>query len=203
MNFISRKENLKETLTITLEETKERGINTVLIVSTRDYCDLESLRFFEGNGLRVIMVTYQIGYMPQGVQLQLPDNKDIFEDARMIVHMGTGVLTGGGYIGVSTQRQTKVNSLDGRLSLIVPLIATRVTHTLKIFSHGIKVCSQIGRIVAGALLVNLYKKVALVAKSYVRRDTVRGFSPSILHITRDLKTYMVIEVPLTAEKLFF
>jgi predicted acetyltransferase len=50
LNFISRKENLKETLTITLEEIKERGIDTVLIVSTRDYCDLGSLRFLRGPG---------------------------------------------------------------------------------------------------------------------------------------------------------
>ncbi len=108
------KEHTEETLRIALEAAKERGIDTVLVSSTTGYCALEALKVFEGSGLNIIIVTHQMGYRAPGVQLMPAETREKLEEAGMIVHTGTDLLTGGVEVGMSRQRPAKSSALDGR-----------------------------------------------------------------------------------------
>ena len=190
------KEHTEETLRIALEAAKERGIDTVLVSSTTGYCALEALKIFQGSGLKVIIVTHQTGYRAPGVQLLPPETREKLEEAGMIVHTGTDVLTGGVEIGMSRQRPAKTSPLDGRLPHIVPPVTTVVAHVLRLFSQGVKVCPEIVMMAADAGLIPLEKKVVSVAGSHAGSDTAMVITPSTSNRIRDLKLHEIIVKPL-------
>lgn len=190
------KEHTEETLRISLEAAKERGIDTVIVSSTTGYSALEALKVFEGSGLKIIIVTHQTGYRAPGVQLMPQETRDKLEEAGMIVYTGTDVLTGGVEVGMSRQRPAKTTPLDGRLPHIVPPITTVVAHTLRLFSQGIKVCPEIVMMVADAGLIPLDKKVVSVAGSHVGSDTAMVITPSTSNRIRDMKLHEIIVKPL-------
>lgn len=190
------KEHTEETLKIALEAAKERGIDTVLVSSTSGYCALEALKVFEGSGLKVIIVTHQTGYRVPGVQLLPPEIKEKLEEAGMIVHTGTDVLTGGVEIGMSRQRPAKTSPLDDRLPFIVPPITTVVANTLRLFSTGVKVCPEIVMMAADAGLIPIDKKVVSVAGSHVGSDTAMVITPSTSNRIRNMKLHEIIAKPL-------
>lgn len=190
------KEHTEETLRIALEAANERNIDTVLVSSTTGYCALEALKVFEGSGLKVIIVTHQTGYRAPGVQLLPPETREKLEEAGMIVHTGTDVLTGGVEVGMSRQRPAVSSPQEGRLPFIVPPVTSVIANTLRLFGTGVKVCPEIAMMAADAGLIPIDKKVVSVAGSHAGSDTAMVITPSTSNRIRDLKLHEIIVKPL-------
>jgi hypothetical protein len=189
------KEHTEETLRISLEAAKERGIDTVLVSSTSGYSALEALKVFDGSGLKIIIVTHQTGYRAPGVQLMPSEIRDKLEKAGMVVFTGTDVLTGGVEVGMSRQRPVISSPQEGRLPFIVPPITSVVANTLRLFSTGVKVCPEIAMMVADAGLIPPDKKVVSVAGSHVGSDTAMVITPSTSNRIRDMKLHEILVKP--------
>ena len=190
------KEHTEETLRISLEAAKERGINTVLVSTTTGFSALEALKVFEGSKINMIVVTHQTGYRGPGVQLLPPETRAKIEEAGAIVHTGTDVLTGGVEVGMARQRPPKTAPQEGRLPYIVPPVSTVVAHTLRMFSQGVKVCAEIAMMVADAGLVPVDAKVVSVAGSHAGSDTAMVVTPATSNRIRDLKLHEILVKPL-------
>jgi hypothetical protein len=130
------------------------------------------------------------------VQLLPPETREKLEEAGMVVHTGTDVLTGGVEIGMSRQRPAKTSPLDGRLPHIVPPVTTVVAHVLRLFSQGVKVCAEIVMMAADAGLIPIDEKVVSVAGSHAGSDTAMVITPSTSNRIRDLKLHEIIVKPL-------
>jgi hypothetical protein len=189
------KEHTEETLRISFEAAKERGIDTVLVSSTTGYSALEALKIFEGSGLNVIIVTHQTGYRAPGVQLLPSETRDKLENAGIIVFTGTDVLTGGVEVGMSRQRPTISSPQEGRLPFIVPPVTSVIAHTLRLFSSGVKVCPEIVMMVADAGLIPPDKRVVSVAGSHAGSDTAMVITPSTSNRIREMKLHEIIVKP--------
>ena len=166
-----RKEHTEETLRISLEAAKERGIDTVLVSSTTGYSDLEALKVFDGISLKVIIVTNQTGYRALGVQLLPSETRDRLEKAGMIVFTGTDVLTGRVEVDMSRQRPTVSSPQDGRFPFIVP----PVTHARDLIPPD--------------------KRVVSVAGSHAGSDTAMAITPSTSNRIRDMKLHEILVKP--------
>ncbi len=189
------KEHTEETLKIARDAAKERGIDTVLISSTTGWTALEALKVFGGSDLKPIFVTHQVGYREPGVQLMPPETQQKLEKAGAIIYTGTDVLTGGVEIGMGRQRPPKSSPQEGRLPSIVPPVSTIVAHTLRLFSQGVKVCTEIAMMAADAGLVPTGKPVISVAGSHAGSDTAMVISPATSNRIRDMKLHEILAKP--------
>jgi hypothetical protein len=161
------KEPTEETLRISLEAAKERGIDTVLVSSTTGYSDLETLKVFDGSSLKVIIITHQTGYRAPGVQLLPSETRDRLEKAGMVVFTGTDVLTGGVEVDMSRQRPTVSSPQDGRLPFIVPPVTRARPHPPD-------------------------ERVVSVAGSHAGSDTAMVITPSTSNRIRDMKLHEIL-----------
>jgi hypothetical protein len=190
------KEHTVETLEIAKEAAKERGIDSVLISSTTGSTALEALNVFKDSGLKLIVVTHQTGYRESGVQLLTDETRAKLEEAGVIVHTGTDVLTGGVEVGMSRQRPPRTEPQEGRLPYIVPPVSTVVANTLRLFSQGVKVCVEIAMMAADAGLVSSEKKVVSVAGSHAGSDTAMVLTPAESNRIRSMKFHEILVKPL-------
>lgn len=190
------KENTVETLELSMEAAKERGIETIIVSSTTGETALKALEMFRGSGLRLVVVTHQTGYRAPGVQLMPSETREKLEEAGVAVVTGTDVLTGGVEIGVAKQMPPKEAALEARLPSIVPPVSTIVAHTLRLFCQGVKVCVEIAMMAADAGAVPIDKPTIAVAGSHEGADTAMVITPASSNRIRDLKIHEILAKPL-------
>jgi hypothetical protein len=190
------KENTDETLMISMNAAKERGIDTVIVSSTTGDSALKALEILRGSGLTLVIVTHQTGYRAPGVQLMPRETRERLERGGAVVVTCTDVLTGGVDIGMSGQTPPKEAPIESRLPSIVPPVSTIIANTLRMFCQGVKVCVEIAMMAADAGAVPVDKPLIAVAGSHEGSDTAMVITPASSNRIRDLKIHEILAKPL-------
>jgi hypothetical protein len=190
------KEHTEETLRIALESAKERGIETVLVSSTAGYTAEKAAELFKGSGLRLVVVTHQTGYREPGVQLFPDELREKLERQGVDVVTCTDVLTGTVDIGMSRQRPAQTRQLDARLPYILPPTNVVIANTLRLFSQGVKVCTEIAMMAVDSNAVPSGEKVVSVAGSHTGADTALVLTAAESGRVRDMKLHEILCKPL-------
>ena len=188
-------EHTEETLKIALAGAKERKIDTILISTSTGATGLKAIEVFKGSSLKLVFVRHQTGYPSRGKQMMPPDVKEKLEKFGRLVTC-TDALTGGVEVGVGRQRPEKEASLEYALPFIVPPVNVVVANTLRLFSQGTKVCTEIAMMAADCDAVGIDKPVVCVAGSHAGADTVLVVTPAASNRIRDLKLHEFLAKPL-------
>ena len=188
--------NTAETIRLSLQAARERGLDTVIVSSTRGETALEALEVFKGSGLRLIIVTHQTGYMASGVQLMPNETRQKLEQAGIQIVTCTDVLTGSVDVGIARQTPSKEAPMEARLPNIVPPVSTIVANTLRLFSQGVKVCVEIAMMAADTGVVPVDKPVVVIAGSHEGADTALVITPASSNRIRELKIHEILAKPL-------
>jgi len=190
------KEHTEETLKIALKAAKDRGIDTVLISSTTGYTAELAVPIYKDSGLKVIVVTHATGYREKGVQMMNPETRKKLKDAGYKIVTCTDVLTGAVGAGVGRQRPGKSDPQEGRLPWITPPPNVIVANTLRMFSQGVKVCSEIAMMAVDCNAIPSGAKVVTVAGSHAGADTAMVLEASESSRIRDVKLHEILCKPL-------
>jgi hypothetical protein len=159
--------NTEETLNLAIERAKARGINKILLASTRgDTARLAATRVTD-TGIKMVVIPHQYGFGPEQ---RFPEEliKEL-EQQGHIVHFGTMLFHTENFYGVNVPR----------------VMAT----ILRTFCQGMKVVVEIILMVADAGLVASGEKVIVVTGTGRGADTavvaIAAPSPKLneLHIT--------------------
>jgi hypothetical protein len=190
------KENTITTLKIALEAAKERDINIVLISSTTGYTAEKAVELFKDSGLKLVVVTHATGYSEKGLQKMPDETRTKLREAGCNVVTCTDVLTGAVSAGIGRQRPAITDPQEGRLPWIVPPPNIIVANTLRLFSQGVKVCSEIVMMAVDCNAVPSGKKVVAVAGSHAGADTAMVIEAAESSRIRDLKLHEILCKPL-------
>ncbi len=159
--------NTEETLNLAIERAKARGINKILLASTRgDTARLAATRF-ANTGIKMVVIPHQYGFGPEQ---RFP--KELIKELEQqghFVHFGTMLFHTESFYGVNVPR----------------IMAT----ILRTFCQGMKVVVEIVLMAADAGLVAAGEKVVVVTGTGRGADTavvaIAAPSPRLndLHIT--------------------
>ena len=97
-------QNTEEVLKIAKDTAVERGLETVLVSSSRGVTGIKAADIFKGTGIKLIVVSHQTGYRDPGVQLLTEENRKKLEQQGVKILTSTDVLTGGVDIGMARVR---------------------------------------------------------------------------------------------------
>ncbi len=183
------KQHTEETLKISIDAAKERGIETVLVASTTGETALKAMEMFEGSGLKLVIVTHQVGWRAPGVQVFTEEARTKLEEAGITVVTCTDALAGGVSVGIAQQRPEKKAPLDAKLPFIVPPVNRIISSTLKLFTNPVKVCVSIAMMAADVGVVPVDKPVVSVAGSHAGSDTALVLTPATSNRILDLKVH--------------
>lgn len=172
------KQNTAETLRLAKERAAARGINKIILASTRGDTAREAAAFFAGSDIRLIVVPHQFsftsrtavteGQPPPGTQRFPRELVADLEAKGHRVHFGTMLFHTNEFYGNSTPRL--------------------MANLLRIFCQGIKVVVEMIYMVCDAGLVEPGEKVIAVAGRAAGADTAVVASagpttrPNELHI---------------------
>ena len=188
------KEHTEETLRVALEAAKERGIDTVVVSTTTGTTGEKAVEVFKGSRIKLVFVTHQSGYRGSGIQLVPAETKKKLEKTGTVVTC-TDVLTGGVDVGMGRQRPEVSEPQQESLPFIVPPVNVLVANTLRLFSQGIKVCTEVAMMAADCGAVQVGKPVVCVAGSHAGADTAMVISPAESNRMRDLKLHEILVKP--------
>lgn len=189
-------QNTEEVLKIAKDTAVERGLETVLVSSSRGVTGIKAADIFKGTGVKLIVVSHQTGYRDPGVQLLTEENRKKLEQQGVKILTSTDVLTGGVDIGMARVRTPSDVTSVARVPSILPPVPTIVANTLRLFCQGVKVCVEIAMMAADAGIIPVDKSVLCVAGSHAGADTAVLLIPSTSNRMLDLKVLEVVARPL-------
>ena len=189
-------QNTEEVLKIAKDTAVERGLETVLVSSSRGVTGIKAANIFKGTGIKLIVVSHQTGYRDPGVQLLTEENRKKLEQQGVKILTSTDVLTGGVDIGMARVRTPSDVTSVARVPSILPPVPTIVANTLRLFCQGVKVCVEIAMMAADAGIIPVDKSILCVAGSHAGADTAVLLIPSTSNRMLDLKVLEVVARPL-------
>lgn len=132
------KHNTEETLRLAFQEAQKRGITYLVVASTTGETGVLAARMAQGTGIKVIVVSHNVGFSEEG--------KDEFDPAlrEEIEALGGKVFTG---TMVLRSLGTAIRDLMGGSQQDL------VANTLRMFGQGVKVCVEIVAMAADAGLI--------------------------------------------------
>lgn len=170
-----------EVITQARKTAEERGIDTVVIATTKGECGLNTLDIFHGSDLRVIAVTHSTGFREPGVQ-ELPDDlrKKLEEGGIRVI---TGTMP---FHGIEDCLRKNRNSYTP---------ANAMADALRLLGQGTKVCVEIACMAADAGLVKEGEDIISVAGTHFGADTILLVRVASSRRILDLKVREVIAKP--------
>ena len=145
------KDNTDETLKLALERAKARGINKIILASTRgDVARLAAERW-AGSGIRMIVIPHQFGFGMAGKQLFPEELITELEKQGHRVYFGTMLFHQEDFLGTNAPRA--------------------LANILRTFCQGMKVCVEILLMAANGGMVSTGEKVVVVAGTGRGADT--------------------------------
>jgi len=164
--------NTEETLRVAIEEAKRRGIEYLVVASTTGETGLLAARMAQGTGIKVVVVTHNVGFSEEG--------KDEFDPVlrKEIEALGGKVLTG---TMVLRNLGTAIRDLVGGSQQDL------VANTLRIFGQGVKVCVEIVAMAADAGLIPFEDVIAVAG-------TGRGADTALLLKANSSNRFFKIKV---------
>jgi hypothetical protein len=145
------KDNTDETLKLALERAKARGINKIILASTRgDVARLAAERW-AGSGIRMIVIPHQFGFGMAGKQLFPEELITELEKQGHRVYFGTMLFHQEDFLGTNAPRA--------------------LANILRTFCQGMKVCVEILLMAANGGMVSTGENVVVVAGTGRGADT--------------------------------
>ncbi len=166
--------NTPEVLSLVKARAKARGIDTVVLASTRGQTAKAAAAAFKGSGLHLVVIPWQYGFgdaqpfPPQMVtELQKEGHR---------VHFGTMLFHTEDFYGMKAPRT--------------------MANLLRIFGQGTKVCVEISLMACDGGCVEIGKKVIAVAGSGAGADTALVVTAAPSTKLTSLKIHEIICKPL-------
>lgn len=153
--------NTEEVLSILQNGVARHGVSQVVVASTYGDTGLAVVRLFRDSGVKVVVVTHNVGFKEQGAIEMGPETRQEIESLGGVVFTGTMPFRG---IGAAIRGKQGYSQED--------LIA----NTLRILGQGIKVCVEIVLMAADAGLIDTGDVLA-VAGTCRGADTVALIAP--------------------------
>jgi len=155
------KENTDEVLRIANQRARELDIKTVVVASTVG--DTAAMAVDVFNGMKVVVVTHQTGFME-------PNTQEFTEENRKKVESKGGVLltTTHTFAGVDRAMLRKFN---------MHLLGDIIANTLRVLGQGMKVVCEITLMAADAGLVRTDEDIIAIAGSGRGADTAVVLRP--------------------------
>ncbi|RLA92946.1 MAG: hypothetical protein DRG69_08015 [Deltaproteobacteria bacterium] len=144
------KENTEATLKVAIEEADKRGIRHLVVASTYGDTGLRAAQMLQGKGIKLIVVTHNVGFAEEGKDQFDPEKRRRIESLGGVVYTGTMVLRNLG---------TAIRDLQGYSQQDL------VANTLRIFGQGMKVCVEIVAMAADAGLIPFADVIAVAGTS--------------------------------------
>ncbi|NDY41898.1 hypothetical protein G3N55_03425 [Dissulfurirhabdus thermomarina] len=164
-----------------LEAALDRtGVTQVVVASTRGGTGLAAARRLAARGLRLVVVTHNVGFKEPGAVEMPAETRRELEELGARVHTGTMPLRS---IGTAIRERQGYSQQD------------LVANTLRIFGQGIKVCVEIALMAADSGLVTPDDLLA-VAGTGRGADTVVLLKPASSNRLFDLKVREIVAKPL-------
>jgi hypothetical protein len=142
-------DNTTETLELALERAKARGIDTIVLASTRGDTAKQAMEMYEGTGIRLVVVPHQYGFI--GEQRFPPELRAELEEKGHTVHFGTMLFHTDNFYGENA-----------------PSI---IANAYRVFCQGMKVCAEITLMATNAGCVAIGEQVVVVAGTGRGADT--------------------------------
>ena len=117
--------NTKETVELTLKVAKERGINYIVVASTKG----ETAKLLKDCGINVVVVTHVNGYRQAGTQEMLEETRTELKSYGFEIYTSTHALSGA------------ERGLSNKFGGISPIEV--MANSLKMFGQGVKVCVEV------------------------------------------------------------
>lgn len=164
--------NTEETLRVAMEEAKRRGLGYVVVASTTGETGLLAARMAQGTGIKVVVVSHNVGFSEEGKDEFDPDLRREIEALGGKVLTGTMVLRGLG---------TAIRDMVGGSQQDI------VANTLRMFGQGVKVCVEIVAMAADAGLIPFDDVIAVAG-------TGRGADTALLIRANSSNRFFKIKV---------
>ena len=145
----SGEEHTEETLRLAVERAKARGIDTIVLASTRGEVARMAMEHYEGTDIRLVVVPHQYGFIAE--QRFPPELVEELEDKGHSVHFGTMLFHTDNFYGEKAP--------------------TIIANTLRAFCQGMKVCVEIILMAADAGYVAIGEQVIAVTGTGRGADT--------------------------------
>jgi len=165
----AKPENIETLLKIVKQKALEKEIKYVVIASTRGETGARAAEYFRGSGIKVVVVTHQIG--PSGPEL-LQKNEE------KIIALGAKIVTcthAFGGVSGSLRRTPPMEAGKPRPEpfwpAYVPSTGDLIANVLRLFSQGMKVCFEIVVMAADAGAIPIGEKVIAIGGQGRGSDT--------------------------------
>jgi uncharacterized protein len=176
----SGKENTQETLKLALERAQARGINKIVLASTRGDTAKIAAEAWAGKGIKIIIIPHQYGFAAEPNQFFPAELVTEMENKGHKVHFASMLF----------------HSED----LLQDNTSKALARILRTFCQGMKVCVEILMMATDAGLVSLGEQVVVVAGTGHGADTaVVGYGSSSSHVA-DLHITEIICKPLQTKQ---
>jgi len=174
------KENTEETLRVALERAKARGINKVVLASTRGDTAKIAADLWAGQGIKLIIIPHQFGFAAEPKQFFPEDLVVDLEKKGHKVHFAS--------------------MLFHSEELLQDNASKALARILRTFCQGMKVCVEILMMATDAGLVAMGEQVVVIAGTGHGADTaVVGYGSSSSHVA-DLHITEIICKPLQTKQ---
>ncbi len=171
--------NTEQVLAILKQGAAKFGIDQVVVASTFGDTGLAVARLFQGSGVKVIVVTHNVGFKE-------PGSLEMTEEVRKeIESLGAKVCTGTmpfRNIGTAIRSKQEYSQQD------------LVANTLRLFGQGIKVCVEIAMMASDTGLI-APKDILAVAGTARGADTVALITPQSSNRLFELKIKHILAKP--------
>ena len=142
-------DNTEETLGLALERAKARGINKIVLASTRGDTARLAAEKYAGSGIKLVVIPHQYGFGE--AQRFPPELVDELAEKGHRVHFGTMLFHTENFYGSKA--------------------STTLANMLRVFCQGMKVCVEIVLMATDAGCVDIGEKVIAVSGSGRGSDT--------------------------------
>ena len=172
-------EHTEETLRAAYAYAKQRGIQTVVVASTKGDTGAAAAKLGKEHGISTIVVTHNTGFSESGVQEFSEKHRARIEADGARLHTGTLVLRG---LGSAIRKKFGVSEEE--------LVAS----VLRLFSQGVKVCAEMAAMVCDAGLIPM-EDIVCVAGTGRGADTAALIYPAPSNAFFDMKIREIIVKP--------
>jgi hypothetical protein len=148
--------NTREALRIAVAEAERRGIRYMVVASTRGDTGLKAVKLVQGEGIALVVVSHNTGFVQEGEQEFDQATRVRIEELGSRVYTGTMVLRN---LGTAIRAVQSYSQQD------------LVANTLRMLGQGMKVCVEIVAMAADAGLIPCEDVIA-VAGTGRGADTV-------------------------------
>ncbi len=166
------RQNTEATLKVAIEEAKRRGIGSLVVASTTGETGLLAAKMAQGTGIKVIVVSHNVGFSEEGRDEFDPEKRKEIESLGGKVLTGTMVLRNLG---------TAIRDLMGYSQQDL------VANTLRMFGQGVKVCVEIVAMAADSGLIPFGDVIAVAG-------TGRGADTALLVRANSSNRFFKIKV---------